>query len=794
MLSHYFLIAIRNSLRDRLSTSVNLFSLAAGMAITFLAGLWVTDELTFNKSHRNYDRIGQIMSTESENAELTTTDGMSIPLSSELRKSYGSTFEAAVLSTGPSDHVLTVGSKSFTVSGGFMEAAAPDLLSLKMISGSYASLRDMNSIILASSTAKLLFSESDAVGKTIRFDGKQDFTVSGVFEDIASNSDFRQFNFIASWSSFLAMEEWFRSQQDDWTVNMFRVYVQLADQVDFASASSQIRNLKYNNLPLDERDGKPILFVHPMSNWHLYSQFENGSIVASQGLMSVWFYSLLGTFVLLLACINFMNLTTARSERRSKEVGIRKSIGSSRTQLVSQFLSESIVTVLLAFFFSLVIVQTTLPWFNDISGKQISVQWTNPNLIALCIIFILVTGLIAGIYPALYLSRFKLRGITNWASPVGGLALPRRALVVIQFGISVSLMIGTIVVFRQVDFSKSRERGYQTDQLVFLNIRNDDVHLHFDAIRQELINKRIVEDMAESTVPVTRIHSINSGFAWKGQDPASQVTIAHISISHTFGKVVGWNVAEGRDFSLSVLSDSTGAIINRSAARAMGFTNPVGEVLARRGKQYKIIGVVDDMVMQSPYNPTIPTIFTILEFRGGVLSLKLDRYSDTRSALNGIGTVLDAHTSDTPLEFYFADDEYELKFASEERTRTLTSVFAGFAVLISTLGLFALVSFVSERRTKEIGIRKVLGASVLSLCALITKEFVILIVISCVVAIPIAYFFAEKWLQGYAYRVENSAGVYGVACAILLIVALFTVVLQTLKASLANPVTSLRVE
>jgi putative ABC transport system permease protein len=795
MYKSYFKIGWRNLLKEKGYSFINIGGLAVGMAVAFLIGLWIYDELSFNKNHQNYNHIARIMERQIENGEINTSMNMPIPLSSELRSSFSNDFEFIVLSTPLSEHVLSSGDKQFTESGNYMESDAANLLTLEMIHGTRAGLDGFNSILISESLAEKLFRQADPVNQSIKIDNKLDVKVTGVYTDLPVNSEFQNVMFIAPWSLFLSSEEWFKEQQDDWTSNFFQVYVQIPEHRNFEEVSSKIKNTKLLHLDSAEASTKPALFLHPMSKWHLHSTFENGVMVISEAMKFVWFYGIIGVFVLLLACINFMNLSTARSEKRSKEIGIRKSIGSVRNELVTQFLIESLLTVMIAFILTVILIKLSLPWFNQITDKNLSVLWTNPFFWIAGITFVLITALIAGSYPAFYLSSFRPIKSLKGAFIGGRFAVvPRKVLVVFQFVISVSLIIGTITVYRQIQFSKSRPVGYQRDLLLYIDMKSDDIHNHFDAVRNDLLKSRFVAEIAESNIPVTRIYSGNSGFDWNGKKSEGQDNLALTQVSHGFGKTIGWEITNGRDFSKEITTDSTGVIINESAARLMGFENPVGETIQRRGKDYRILGVIKDMVMQSPYTPTIPTIFSILTFRGGVVSVKMNATTSMSESISKIEKVFKTYSPSTPFDYKFADDEYAKKFANEERIGKLAYVFAVLAIIISCLGLFGLASFMAEQRTKEIGIRKVLGASVANLWRMLSTDFVVLVLLSCLIAIPISYYFLSDWLKSYDYRTEISWWIFLVTGIGALGITLLTVSFQAVKAALMNPVNSLKSE
>jgi ABC-type lipoprotein release transport system permease subunit len=509
----------------------------------------------------------------------------------------------------------------------------------------------------------------------------------------------------------------------------------------------------------------------------------------------VWLFGIIGAFVLLLACINFMNLSTARAEKRAKEIGIRKTVGSARRQLIYQFLSESLLMALLCFVLSLALVHLVLPWFNEVANKEMSILWRNPAFWMISTGFVLITGLIAGSYPALYLSSFQPVKVLKGSFSVGRFAaIPRKVLVVIQFTVSISLIIGTIIVFRQIQFAKNRPVGYNREGLIYLRVLTENIHNHFESFRNELLETGAVAEVAESNGAVTEIAENTGDFAWKGKDPNMQESFGHIRVSHDYGKTIGWQFLSGRDFSRTNINDSFGLVLNEAAVKIMGLKHPVGEIIRHQEKNYKVLGVVKDMIMRSPFDPARPSVFSILPWWGGALSIKIKPTERTNEALAKIETVFTKYAPGLPFDYRFADEEYGKKFSIENRIGKLSSVFAILAIFISCLGLFGLASFVAEQRTKEIGVRKVLGASVFNLWKLLSKDFLGLIIISCCIAVPIAYYYLYEWLQKYEYRAEISWWIFAIAIGGALLITLLTVSFQAIKAAIANPVKSLRTE
>ncbi len=801
MLSNYFKIAFRNLLKHKGYSFINIFGLATGMAVAMIIGLWVWDELSFNQYHKKYERIAQVMHQRTVNGEIKTNLGVPIPLGKELRTSYASDFNHVLMSSWTNKHILTFGDAKFTKMGNYMSPKAPEVLSLKMLRGTWSGLKDPSSILLSESTAKALFGDANPMDKLVKIDNELNVKVTGVYEDLPYNSDFKELNFIAPWDLYVSSTDWVKEAQDlsEWGNNSFQIFVEIAQNRHHKSVSEKIKNIKLVKGDRDELKFTPEIILHPMSRWHLYSEWTNG-VNDGGRIQFVWLFGIIGVFVLLLACINFMNLSTARSEKRAKEVGIRKAIGSVRGQLIGQFYSESFLVVAIAFVFSLLLALLFLPLFNQVADKQMAILWSNPLFWLSGIAFVILTSLLAGSYPAIFLSSFQPIKALKWvgtSSKIGWgkpAAIPRKVLVVLQFTVSLTLIIGTVVVYRQIIHAKNRPIGYNREGLVTVYASTADIHQHLDAFRNDLVETGTVISVAESQSPATDIWSNNTGFTWKGKDPGLQADFATIGISHDFGATVGWKFVDGRDFSKTFASDSGGFVINEAAAKFIGLKKPVGETIKWGDRDFKVIGVVKNMIMTSPYEPVKQSIYYIRKRAMNFITVRINPASTATEALKNIETVFKYYSPASPFEYNFVDQEYGLKFAAEERIGQLASFFAILAIFISCLGLFGLASFVAEQRTKEIGIRKVMGASVANLWQLLSKDFIVLVLISCCIAAPIAYFFMNEWIQKYEYRTEISWWIFAAAGVGALSITLLTVSFQAIKAALMNPVKSLKSE
>ncbi|MBO0948412.1 ABC transporter permease [Fibrella forsythiae] len=797
MLRNYVKIAWRNLVNNVVYSSINIGGLAVGMAVAMLIGLWIYDELSVNTYHQRYDRIAQVMRHRTINGEVGTKTGLPIPAAASLRTTYGANFKHVVLAWWTSLHTLTVDNQAFSKSGKFMTPEAPDMLSLTMLKGSRNGLNEPGSILLSKSVATALFGTQNPMHKTLAIDNTMTVEVTGVYEDIPAGNTLADVQFIAPWDLYAASTDWVKEAKDEWTNTSFEIFVELNSSVTAEEASAKIRTLLVGKSQGDAAQ-KPEVTLFPMSRWHLHSEWKNG-INEGGRIQFVWLFGCIGLFVLLLACINFMNLSTARSINRAKEVGIRKAIGSRRSELVAQFFGESLLVVVIAYGVALVLVALAMPYFNQVADKYIRVPWHTPVFWLSGLAFTLLTGLLAGSYPALYLSSFRPVAVLKGPFRLGNsVATPRRVLVVLQFTVSIILLIGTMVVYQQIQHAKNRPVGYTRNGLISLLLNVPDFAKHRETVRDELIKSGAILDLGESASPLTEVRSTNGGFDWAGKDPSLQVNFATVGISAEFGKTVGWQFSQGRDFARQLASDSLGLVLNESAVAFMGLRNVIGQTVSWKGNgfdiRFHVIGVIKDMVMDSPYDPVKPSVFFIGPQPGKFLTMRLNPQRPAQASLTTIGEVLKTHLPDAPFNYTFVDDEYEQKFRSEERIGKLATLFAGLAILISCLGLFGLASFMAEQRTKEIGVRKVLGASVLNLWSLLSTDFVVLVIIAFVIAAPLAGYVLHHWLQHYEYHTDLAWWVFAAAGAGALLVTLITVSFQSIRAALMNPIQSLRSE
>ena len=790
MFKNYIKIAWRNLKRNKGFSTINIGGLALGMSVAMIIGLWVYDEVSFNTQFENYDRVAKVMQNQTYNGEILSDVSLPLQLADELGTTYKDYFEHIALTSWGGSYLLQFEDKKVSPNGVFSQSGITEILNLKMLEGTRAGLADANSIFLSENLSQALFGSESAVDKIVKFDDETPLRVIGVYEDLPKNSEFADLRFIASWELYKqTLPDWL-----SWGNNWFRTFVEISPSTDMATVSSAIKNAKLDNVEGREKHLKAAIFLHPMSKWHLYSEFKNG-VISGGRIYYVWLFGVVGLFGLLLACINFMNLMTAQSEKRAKEIGLRKTVGSFKKQLVSQFLMESMLVSFFAFVLALGLCFLFLPLFNEVAEKTLQMPVGSVIFWGVALVLVLITGLFAGSYPAFYLSSFNplqaLRG--SFKSGKSAIA-PRKLLVVFQYVISVALIVATIVIYQQIDYAKDRPIGYDQNNIVSFELKADKIDQHFEVIRQELIQSGMVTEVAASDHEIGDIYNTNGGLEWRGKDPNMTDKFYTMRISPEFGNLIDWKITRGRDFSKEMKTDSTGFILNEAAVSYMGLENPIGEKIGWADREWRVIGVVENMMNQSPYERARPTFFVQEAKRPWLINAKINANVSASKAIDKIKEIYLRFETAAPFDYKFLDQTYAKKFSYENRIGKLVSFFALLAIFISCLGLFGLASFVAEQRTKEIGIRKVLGASVLSLWGMLSKDFVVLVLISCTIAIPIAHHYVGVWLQKYEYRIEISWWVFGSAIVGALFITLLTVSFQAIKAANINPVKSLRTE
>ncbi|ULC59198.1 ABC transporter permease [Flaviramulus sp. BrNp1-15] len=799
MIRNYFKIAWRNLLKNKVYSFINIFGLAIGMAVTIMIGLWIVDELNYNKYFKNYNSIAQVFQSQTFNGNSGAGPAIPRPLEMELRNNYGDNFKHLTMSSWTQSRYLKYGDKSISRSGNYIQEPGLEIFEPNILKGKKNGLVEMNSIMLSESTAFALFGDTDPIGKMVEVNNTDNMIVTSVFEDFPNNTSMSTVKFLMPWKKYITIQEWIRNAADSWGNNSFQMFVQIANGTNMKGVTEKIIDSK-KKANEDTAEFNPRIFLLPMNDWHLRSNFENG--VQSGGrIENVWLFGIIGAFVLFLACINFMNLSTARSEKRAMEVGIRKAIGSSREQLIKQFLSESLLVVLFAFVVAILLVLLLLNGFNNLASKEIQFPWHNMQFWSYSLAFILFTALISGSYPALYLSSFKPVKVLKGTFKAGRFAaLPRKILVITQFTVSAALIIGTLVVMQQIEHSKNRPVGYNKEGLIQIPIMSPEFEGKYDFMRNQFIASGAAIEMSQSSSPTTEIWSNRSGYIWDGKPEGFQEDLAWTEVSYEYVKSLGMEIVEGRDFSRDFATDSTAILINETAVEYLGLKDPVGKFLRDDdeedpGPPLKIIGVVKDVITQSPYEPVKQGLYVFDRYgNSSYYNLRLNPENSVKTNLEIVESTFKKFFPNLPFQYQFIDEEYGRKFAAEERVASLARVFTGLAIFISCLGLFGLASFVAEQRTKEIGVRKVLGATVANLWMLLSKDFVQLVIIALILAAPIAYYVMHEWVQKFAYRTDISLWIFLAAGIGALVITIITVSFQSIKAALANPTKSLRTE
>lgn len=799
MLRNYFKIAWRNLIKNKGYSFINIFGLALGMAVTLIIGLWIADEINYNSYFKNKPEIAQVYQTQTYEGVTSTGAAIPEPLESVLREEYASKFKHVILASWEQPMTLRINNNVITQSGISIQEEAPEMLGLNILSGDKNGLKEKNSIMISQSCAKALFGNVNPVGRIINVNDRDDLLVTAVYKDIPQNNSFSDVKFLIPWKHYIEAVPWVKYSIDQWTNNHFQLFVQMAENTNTHQVSKTIANIKSEKEP-KEAEFKPEFFLFPMDEWHLQSKFENGLQTGGR-IENVWLFGIIGVFVLLLACINFMNLSTARSEKRAMEVGIRKTIGSTKGQLVKQFLIESFLIVILAFGIGVGLTLLFLDPFNSLANKAIAFPWDNVTFWIVALLFIVFTAFISGSYPALYLSAFRPIKVLKGTYKAGKMsALPRKILVVTQFSVSAVLIIGTLIVMSQIEFSKNRPIGYNKEGLIQIPVMGFESGGKGDLMRNQFIASGAVTEMAVSGSPTTDVLLNFGGFTWQGKPEAFQESFNYTEVSYEYTKTLDIKMADGRGFSREFSTDSTAILLNQAAVDYMGIKNPVGKFITQRStegstRDFEIIGVMENMVTQSPYEPIKQAIYAFDKYdSGNYWNLRLNPENSTRENLSTIEDVFKRNFPNTPFSYDFIDQEYAKKFAEEDRVASLAKVFTVLAILISCLGLFGLASYVAEQRIKEIGVRKVLGASAANLWLLLSKDFVLLVAIALLIGTPIAYYLMHQWIQKFTYHTEISMWIFIAAGLGALAITLITVSFQAIKAATTNPIKSLRTE
>lgn len=783
MIKNYIKIAWRNLFRNKGFSLINIFGLTIGLTSTILISLWVQDELNFDKDQKNYNNIYQVVANRNFNNQVFTDYNMAFPLAYSLEEGYPEIKNAAVISGfGPS--VLSFKNKKIKKNGLSISNHFFDIFSFTFIKGNpQTAIRDEGSIVLTQSSAKAFFGNEDPINKIIRIDNKRDVKVTAIIADIPTNSSFG-FEYLEPYTT-----EFIKSSMPEWVNSFSYVYVQTLPGADLKKLDNNINALIKKHVP---EDHVSTYFSFPMSKWHLESDFKDG--INNGGMIDyVKLFSIIAIIILVIACINFMNLSTARSEKKAKEVGVRKTLGSNRKQLIFQFLCESMMITFLAFVISIATVYLLLPSFNLLVNKQLSLPVSELKFWVASILIIMFTGFVSGSYPAIYLSSFNPVTVLKGTILAGKKALlPRRVLVTGQFVISILLISATIIVYQQIQYLKNRPKGYNSENLIFIP-SSPDLNKNFKVLKQELLKNGYAEAITRTSSPLTEISWNSPAPEWEGKSKNDDILVSLLTADVDFTKTIHLKILQGKEFS-GMPSDPSAMILNKTAVKAMGLKNPIGMQMRYGKTNFTVIGIVDDMITESPYKAIKPLLILYNDGSPDYINVRLSASLPVSQSLKSIEAVCSKYNPAYPFEYQFASEAYNRKFIAEELIGKLTNIFAGLAIFICCIGLAGLTAFTIEKRSKELGIRKVLGATLNNLVFLISDEFIKLVFIALALTIPLTWIVMNKWLKNYDYHITISVWPFIIVGISTLCLTLLIVFFNTLKTASKNPIKSLRTE
>jgi len=787
MLKNFFKIAFRNLWKNRAFSVINITGLAIGMASAMLLLMWIYDEVSYDQFHAKKDRIYEAWNRAEFSGEMHCWNTTPKVLARTMEHDFPE-LEVAVRVNWPDNTLFSVGEKRIMVQGNIVDSAFLTVFSLPLIEGNpRTALNDRNNIVITEKLSTKLFGKEDPMGKLIKLDNRETFRVTGLAKDPPGNTRF-QFEYLLPWS-FYDYEN--KGPDLNWGNNSTRTYVLLKQHAALASVQHKLLTLKGK---YEKEEIKWEMFLYPMERWRLYSSFK-GAVEDGGRIEFVKLSAIIAGFIVLIACINFMNLNTARSEKRAKEVGIRKVVGARKGSLIGQFLGESVLLSFFAALLAIGLVALSLPAFNQVTDKSMYIHFASIGVWGLILAFILFTGILAGSYPAFFLSSFQpVKVLKGGFKKVNALVTPRKVLVVLQFSFAILLIICTIIVQQQIRHAQDRAVGYNKNNLIY-HFLTGDINKHYALIKNELISSGAASAVTKTSAPLTQAWSDSWGFEWEGKDPNDKTDFDRYSADEDFLKTTGLHLIKGRDLDLKkYITDSTAMIINESSWKVMKFKEPIGQIIKDDGISWHVIGVISDFILRSPYEPTRPMIIEGGKGWFQTMHIKLAADMPTAKSLKIAETIFKKYNPEYPFEYHFVDEEYAKKFQDEKRTASLAAFFSGLTIFISCLGLFGLATYMAETRTKEIGIRKVLGASVGGITFLVSKDFLRLVMIAFLIAAPIAWWAMYNWLKNYSYRVSIHWWVFAIAGSLSLLIALVTISYQAIRAAVANPVNSLRAE
>ncbi len=786
MIKNYFKVAFRQLIKNKGYSFLNIMGLSLGMACALLILLWVYDEYQYNKFHKNYSTLYKILENQTYEGKTYTFAALPGKFGPAIKQELPE-MKYVSRSDWGTRHLFSLGDKSIYETGLYVDPDFLKMFSFKLLKGDAATLlTDPTSIIVTDKMAEKFFGKEDPIGKTLKVNGDQSYTIKGLVKEPPLSSSIR-FAWLASFKIYEDRNTWLQ----EWGNNGIQTFVELNKGVDPQQLNKKLKNF------ISSKDtsaiAKPFLFA--MDDWRLRSNFEEGKQAGGR-ITTIRMFTLIAIIIIVIACINFMNLSTARSEQRAREVGVRKAMGAGRGMLIRQFFSESVLMSLVAMLIAALIVWLTLPAFNTLVEKKLSFFFGNPVIWVGLPLMALTCGFLAGSYPSLYLSSFNpvtvFKGLRIGKNST--IIYVRKGLVVTQFVVSIVLIISTIIIYRQLQYVKNRELGYNRENVLLTEL-NGDMHKHIPTLYNELMSTGVVANAAASTGRVLNVGSSSGDFGWKGKPAGSELLVSMEWVSPQYVPTMGMKLKSGRNFYDDITHDSSNVIINETFAGIIGKEDPVGDILTRgNGRQLTIVGVVKDYVFNDMYRKPDPLVMFCDTSNINQLVIKLKANQDVTKALAKVENVIKTSEPAYPFEYRFLDAEFDNLFKAEALVGKLSRVFAFLAILISCLGLFGLAAHTAERRTKEIGIRKVLGATITNVIALLSKDFLRLVAIASVIAFPIAWWAMNTWLKDYPYRISIEWWVFAVAGVLAVAIALLTVSFQAVKAAITNPVKSLRTE
>ena len=793
MIKNYIKIAWRNILKNKGYSAINIGGLAVGMAVAMLIGLWINFEFNFGKEHQNKDQIFNVVTNglDANAGYKYTTQATPLPLYSEIKNTIPEIKYSAVVNWGGRNGLM-VGDKKIIKNGADVSEEFFKILKFKFLKGDpNTALIDPNSIVLTESTAKELFNDDVAFDQILKWNNTTNLKVTGIIEDIPQSTFFGERQYFMPFSNFENRTSWVQDVKGSWENYVCPTYIELIPGANREQVLPKIKNIIQEH----SKESKNEIGLHAMNEWRLYDVFENWEAKSGR-IVYVKMFGIIGFLVLLLACINFMNLTTARSEKRAKEIGVRKAIGSERKQLIMQFLVESVLMSALSMILSMAILFALLTSFNSVLEIKLQFPYQNPYFWLISVIVMLTTGLMAGSYPAFYLSSFSsIKALKGKFQIPGAFISRRKILVITQFTASISLIIGTLVIYKQIQYTKNRPIGYDSNNVMMVDMQGD-LYQNYNVVKNELLATGLIDKVTKSSNAIneTRANSVITDYP--GREGDQKFSIVDIATGSDYFGTLKIKLLEGRDFNqLNFEADKDKVILNQAAIDLMDIEDPLGKYITDwRGSRQEIIGVAENSIMENPFEKVRPARFLCDPYWAGIVMFRIKDNISLDKAVASVSPIFSKYNPSFPFEYRFADAEFDKKFKTESMVGKLSIFFASLAIFISCLGLLGLASFVAEQRIKEIGVRKVLGASVINLWRLLTKDFIILVLISSFIAIPIAWYFMNEWLQKYTYRTEISWWIFVVAGTGALTITLLTVSFQAIKAALMNPVKSLRTD